>query len=157
MTSLAGCSGEDFASVLRSLGYRMEKRPRTPEAAIAVPAAGEPQGSTAPIGTASEEPAVVVSPSSDHVQVEASGGSEGSGDELTLSSPLEETETNRERVAATPSGDLSPTLPPVPQSTAAEFIEVWRPGHQRPPVIRPDGTEYVAGPSQSRMRPQPPT
>ena len=28
MTSLAGCSGEDFASVLRSLGYRMEKRPK---------------------------------------------------------------------------------------------------------------------------------
>ena len=26
MTSLAGCSGEDFASVLRSLGYRAEKR-----------------------------------------------------------------------------------------------------------------------------------
>ena len=26
MTSLAGCSGEDFVSVLRSLGYRMEKR-----------------------------------------------------------------------------------------------------------------------------------
>src|SRR5499425_311395 len=32
MTSLAGCSGEDFASVLRSLGYRMDKRPRPPEA-----------------------------------------------------------------------------------------------------------------------------
>src|SRR5262249_12130841 len=28
MTSLVGCSGEDFASVLRALGYRMEKRPR---------------------------------------------------------------------------------------------------------------------------------
>jgi ATP-dependent RNA helicase SUPV3L1/SUV3 len=28
MTSLAGCSGEDFASVLRSIGYRMEKRPK---------------------------------------------------------------------------------------------------------------------------------
>ncbi len=28
MTSLAGCAGEDFASVLRSLGYHMEKRPR---------------------------------------------------------------------------------------------------------------------------------
>src|SRR5262244_501980 len=28
MTSLAGCSGEDFASVLRSLGYRMDKRPK---------------------------------------------------------------------------------------------------------------------------------
>jgi ATP-dependent RNA helicase SUPV3L1/SUV3 len=33
MTSLAGCSGEEFASVLRSLGYRMEKRPKTPVAA----------------------------------------------------------------------------------------------------------------------------
>ena len=30
MTSLAGCSGEDFASVLRALGYRMEKRPKPP-------------------------------------------------------------------------------------------------------------------------------
>jgi ATP-dependent RNA helicase SUPV3L1/SUV3 len=31
MMSLAGCSGEDFASVLRSLGYRMEKRPKPTE------------------------------------------------------------------------------------------------------------------------------
>src|SRR5262249_57044297 len=31
MTSLAGCSGEDFASVLRSLGYHMEKRPKPAE------------------------------------------------------------------------------------------------------------------------------
>ena len=31
MTSLTGCSGEDFASVLRSLGYRMEKRPKPAE------------------------------------------------------------------------------------------------------------------------------
>src|SRR2546430_10787139 len=32
MTSLTGTSGEDFASVLRSLGYRMEKRPKPAEA-----------------------------------------------------------------------------------------------------------------------------
>ncbi len=31
MMSLAGCSGEDFASVLRSLGYRLEKRPKPVE------------------------------------------------------------------------------------------------------------------------------
>jgi ATP-dependent RNA helicase SUPV3L1/SUV3 len=31
MTSLAGCSGEDFASVLRSLGYRMEQRRKPTE------------------------------------------------------------------------------------------------------------------------------
>jgi ATP-dependent RNA helicase SUPV3L1/SUV3 len=40
MTSLVGCSGDDFASVLRALGYRMEKRPRASEAAS--PAFGEP-------------------------------------------------------------------------------------------------------------------
>ena len=33
MTSLTGTSGEDFASVLRSLGYRMERKPKPPEAA----------------------------------------------------------------------------------------------------------------------------
>ncbi len=35
MTSLTGSSGEDFASVLRALGYRMEKRPKPPEPAPA--------------------------------------------------------------------------------------------------------------------------
>jgi ATP-dependent RNA helicase SUPV3L1/SUV3 len=35
MTSLIGASGEDFASVLRSLGYRMQKRPKPPELAPA--------------------------------------------------------------------------------------------------------------------------
>jgi ATP-dependent RNA helicase SUPV3L1/SUV3 len=33
MTSLTGASGEDFASILRALGYRMEKRPKPPEPA----------------------------------------------------------------------------------------------------------------------------
>src|SRR5690242_11398173 len=31
MTSLIGASGEDFASILRALGYRMERRPKPPE------------------------------------------------------------------------------------------------------------------------------
>src|SRR5207249_3606146 len=31
MTSLTGTSGEDFASILRSLGYRMERRPKPAE------------------------------------------------------------------------------------------------------------------------------
>ena len=47
MTSLAGCSGEDFASVLRSLGYRMDRRPKPidpPPSALAVPAEPSPSG-----------------------------------------------------------------------------------------------------------------
>jgi ATP-dependent RNA helicase SUPV3L1/SUV3 len=39
MTSLTGSSGEDFASILRALGYRMEKRPKPPEPAPAAPEA----------------------------------------------------------------------------------------------------------------------
>jgi len=35
MTSLIGASGEDFASILRSLGYRMERRPKPAEPAPA--------------------------------------------------------------------------------------------------------------------------
>src|SRR5882757_528177 len=38
MTSLTGSSGEDFASVLRSLGYRMEKKPKPAEPAPVVEA-----------------------------------------------------------------------------------------------------------------------
>jgi ATP-dependent RNA helicase SUPV3L1/SUV3 len=38
MTSLAGCSGDDFASVLRALGYRMEKRPKPPPEPAPAPA-----------------------------------------------------------------------------------------------------------------------
>ncbi|QOZ74548.1 helicase [Bradyrhizobium sp. CCBAU 53351] len=35
MTSLTGSAGEDFASVLRALGYRMEKRPPLPQKPVA--------------------------------------------------------------------------------------------------------------------------
>jgi ATP-dependent RNA helicase SUPV3L1/SUV3 len=49
MTSLTGASGEDFASILRSLGYRLERRPKPPEPAAppeapqsAVPTAAAP-------------------------------------------------------------------------------------------------------------------
>jgi ATP-dependent RNA helicase SUPV3L1/SUV3 len=45
MTSLAGSSGEDFASILRSLGYRMERRPKPPEPAPE----GTPPGDASPL------------------------------------------------------------------------------------------------------------
>jgi ATP-dependent RNA helicase SUPV3L1/SUV3 len=39
MTSLTGASGEDFASILRSLGYRMDRRPKPAEPAPPAPEA----------------------------------------------------------------------------------------------------------------------
>ncbi len=52
MTSLTGASGEDFASILRSLGYRMERRPKPPEPAA--PAAIEPATEPSPVAPIQE-------------------------------------------------------------------------------------------------------
>jgi ATP-dependent RNA helicase SUPV3L1/SUV3 len=58
MTSLTGCAGEEFASILRSLGYRMDKRPR--------PAAPPPAVAPASDGAAVAEAASAVeTPSAD--------------------------------------------------------------------------------------------
>ena len=51
MTSLTGSAGEDFASILRALGYRMERRPPLPpKPAVVV----EPAADAAPAETVSE-------------------------------------------------------------------------------------------------------
>jgi ATP-dependent RNA helicase SUPV3L1/SUV3 len=54
MTSLVGCSGEDFASILRALGYRMDRRPPPPEAPALTPA--EAVVASAPATEAQVEP-----------------------------------------------------------------------------------------------------
>ena len=59
MTSLIGASGEDFASVLRSLGYRMERRPKPPEPAPA------PAPAEAATPTAEQTPEHVVAESAE--------------------------------------------------------------------------------------------
>lgn len=51
MTSLTGSAGEDFASILRALGYRMEKKPALP------PAPPKPLAATTPIEAATADAA----------------------------------------------------------------------------------------------------
>jgi ATP-dependent RNA helicase SUPV3L1/SUV3 len=51
MTSLVGSSGDGFASVLRSLGYRMDRRPKPPE-----PERAAPEASPAALGIAPVAP-----------------------------------------------------------------------------------------------------
>ncbi len=49
MTSLTGSAGEDFASILRALGYRMERRPPPPKSAVVeTPAAEVAESEAAP-------------------------------------------------------------------------------------------------------------
>src|SRR6267378_2299717 len=67
MTSLTGSSGEDFASILRALGYRMEKRPKPVKVAAeaetlpapdaAAPASDQPATGLEPVmGTVTDPP-----------------------------------------------------------------------------------------------------
>jgi ATP-dependent RNA helicase SUPV3L1/SUV3 len=56
MTSLTGSAGEDFASILRALGYRMERRPPLPPKPVVVEAAvtETPPAETPVVETAAE-------------------------------------------------------------------------------------------------------
>jgi ATP-dependent RNA helicase SUPV3L1/SUV3 len=81
MTSLVGCSGEAFASILKSLGYAPEKRkgpaitvplvaaaPTTP---ISAPAEGEAKAEDAEAASASDETVTTEAASSDEAPAEA--------------------------------------------------------------------------------------
>ncbi|WP_298259565.1 helicase-related protein [Bradyrhizobium sp.] len=57
MTSLTGSAGEDFASILRALGYRMDRRPPLPPKPVAV----EPAAPAAPAETSVEATAATPS------------------------------------------------------------------------------------------------
>ena len=56
MTSLVGSSGEDFASILRSLGYRMERRPKPPEPAPTPIVVATGEGTADAAGSDATEP-----------------------------------------------------------------------------------------------------
>jgi ATP-dependent RNA helicase SUPV3L1/SUV3 len=63
MTSLTGASGEDFASILRSLGYRMDRKPKPQEVVKAAETKPEGANPVEPEATPSETPAEAVAPS----------------------------------------------------------------------------------------------
>ncbi len=158
MTSLAGCSGEDFASVLRSLGYRMEKRPKPPEPAVAAPEAAHiaadapaatdaPAAAEAPVAEASaaDVPAVEtpLAEAPDAAAAAATETESAAADETPA--PAVETPSSVDAApdaapiaAAEADAAPAPDMPaePVAETASAseppqeEFIEVWRPGRR---------------------------
>jgi ATP-dependent RNA helicase SUPV3L1/SUV3 len=107
MTSLVGCAGEDFAAILRALGYRMDRRPPLP---------AEPAPTAAP-ETASENPApeaAATEPASSEAAAEASPP-----ESAPAKTPAEMPATESE----TPATEAASDAPKEP-----EMVEVWRPG-----------------------------
>jgi ATP-dependent RNA helicase SUPV3L1/SUV3 len=109
MTSLAGCSGEDFASVLRSLGYRMEKRPKPIEKPVEPP----------PAEAASAEPAAEPAPSAETDSGEAAAVIEA------IEAAPEEAPAPAGEIATTP----EPVVAPMPDAPPVEpSVEAAEPG-----------------------------
>ncbi len=143
MRSLIGASGEDFASVLRSLGYRMERRPNpVPERAPAAepPAGGDsptpPAAAAATAERVANDPGAVVdgafAPQVDPLSAAAQDaqGAEAAEEKPIAAESAADTTTAAANDVATTDRDAAVLVqPPV-------LVDVWRPGRvegrQRP-------------------------
>jgi ATP-dependent RNA helicase SUPV3L1/SUV3 len=125
MTSLTGSSGEDFASVLRSLGYRMEKKVKPAEPAPVVeapPVAVEVVSETlAPVQAPAE-----TAPTTEAAPAEPVAANEVAETPAPAIAPEGETPVEAADQPAEAKLEEKPAEP--------EMIEVWRPG--RPPEER---------------------
>ena len=137
MTSLTGASGDDFASILRSLGYRMDRKPKPVETAVTAPAA-EPAGVTdgAP---ATADATVEAAPSPDTLEPAAELQSRSLLPEPDLVAPETAPETTPGLEAFVPSSEPAAETAPANDAAAVPladetkpseepaFVEVWRP------------------------------
>jgi ATP-dependent RNA helicase SUPV3L1/SUV3 len=115
MTSLIGASGENFASILRALGYRMERRPKPPEPPPASAAAANE--TTAPAEPAHAPPEGELPAVTQAITAESSAAESGAPAESALTQP------DLPIVEDTASGGVA-----APLANEPEMIEVWRPG-----------------------------
>ena len=87
MTSLTGSAGEDFASILRALGYRMERRPPPPPKPVAVETPAADEAAPAESKAEASAEAAPVSVAQDVAAAETTGTAEVVHE---ASAPLEE-------------------------------------------------------------------
>ncbi len=151
MTSLTGASGEDFASVLRALGYRMERKPKPAEAAAptpaepvaSVPEAGEgaetqpgPEGENAPSleATPVAEPEALPAADAPPAEPVMAAPEEVPAAELAVAeaAPVEAPPAEAAPAEAMPTEAMPAEAKPAAAATEEPaLIEVWRLG--RPP------------------------
>jgi ATP-dependent RNA helicase SUPV3L1/SUV3 len=146
MTSLIGASGEDFASILRSLGYRVERRPKPVEPPAPPPAvdnAAPPESevpreeesasteplAAAPEGAARESSLVEATP--------GDGGAEMSGEEVEVSD-----------VQETPAESIAPSATPAAAIIESDFSASTSP-EQTESASLPDDAVVSAGATPS--------
>jgi ATP-dependent RNA helicase SUPV3L1/SUV3 len=154
MTSLTGASGEDFASILRALGYRMERRPKPPEPEKPAEAASEqpaqaaaaPETSPAATEPAGEAEASSPEPAPEGAPAEPAPPEAAAGEPAEAAAPVSDADlvpqVPAQETGAAPA-EQPPAEAPAEQSAPVEAakpaepetIEIWRPagrGERRP-------------------------
>ncbi len=145
MTSLIGAAGEDFASVLRALGYRMEKRPKPAEPAtppaeastVEAPAA-ESVAETSPAESETETvPEVTPDAFAPKTETDVSAAAALPDSEI-VTPPLQTAaaepavaapaEDNTEQAAVSEGSAANAEASATDKAEEPAFIEVWRPG-----------------------------
>ena len=123
MTSLIGASGEDFASILRALGYRMERRPKPPEPAP--PSTSTTSGANEAAASVEATPAAPAGelPTGARPESQAEPPPAGAAAASELVSAPGPAQTDTPVVEAPASATPAAVTPAEP-----EMIEVWRPG-----------------------------
>jgi ATP-dependent RNA helicase SUPV3L1/SUV3 len=185
MTSLTGASGEDFASVLRSLGYRMERRPKPAETAEAkpvepaetTPAApdeGRPDdAATAPEGETASEPVAEMARPSPEVSTEnveapaaeqpseaqAAPAAESSVSLLPdaeLLAGAGEPPATETMAAEVPAAEVSAAEAPAAEMSAAEVFAAETAATEKPAAEEPAFIEVWRPAGRSERRPHRP-
>ena len=139
MTSLTGSAGEDFASILRALGYRMDKRPPLPPKPAPVEVVETVAAETPPVEANAETPAEALAETPAETVAEASAQEVAadlpiSGDPAPSASllpnvtpvaeaPAAVVETAPVEAAAEPAAEAPATEAPVEQAEAASAPE----------------------------------
>jgi ATP-dependent RNA helicase SUPV3L1/SUV3 len=137
MTSLTGSAGEDFASILRALGYRMERRPAPPpKPAVVETGAAEPD--SAELSSAELSPAEL-SPVESAPETPSPATAETSSEAVVESAPV---------VAETPPAETPPTETlPTEVVAAIESADVVDAASDVPPI----SDEAASAPSTASL------
>ena len=148
MTSLVGCAGEDFASILKSLGYASERRAGPAITVPILPAASTQPVTPKPAETATAEAAPAEAPPGESAQEAAASAPAGATDDATVAetageepAPADEAQEPQEPQAAAPVETATEETAPAETAAPVEAAADETPVGETTPAQAPESAE----------------
>ncbi|MFL6817509.1 MAG: helicase-related protein [Bradyrhizobium sp.] len=123
MTSLTGSAGEDFASILRALGYRMDRRPAPPPKPVVAETVSEPAASAEVASETLSEAAAIEAAAAGGDLAPAETEAQPVAAEITAADAPQAAEQHLGQEPAASSATLLPGVSFVPHAAGNEPIE----------------------------------